>query len=221
MDVKDREEWEKRLARRLGRALSKQLRRLMDALGNPPSVDKVPAEFWRQMTADLSEAIQPEIEKIFLEQAQELMASQPLAVEWGLVNTRAVEWAGQYTFDLVTGLNETTRTGLRRALTNYYENGLTLGDLREELSGFFGPVRADMIATTEITRASAQGEISFADEIRKEFNVELAPIHQTSQDELVCPICGPRHNQQITDGRFPPLHPRCRCFVSWELPEAA
>ena len=39
----------------------------------------------------------------------------------------------------------------------------------------------------------------------------------TANDERVCPICSPRDNQVITDGIYPPAHPRCRCVVGYEL----
>jgi hypothetical protein len=47
----------------------------------------------------------------------------------------------------------------------------------------------------------------------------MVPIWQTSNDERVCPICGPKHGKEITDGKFPPAHPRCRCWVTYEFPE--
>jgi len=34
--------------------------------------------------------------------------------------------------------------------------------------------------------------------------------------QVVCPICGPRHDKEITDGMYPPACPRCRCWVNHE-----
>jgi len=47
-------------------------------------------------------------------------------------------------------------------------------------------------------------------------------VWQTRNDEIVCPICGPRHGKEEGDGWTkddgPPAHPRCRCWTNHVLP---
>jgi hypothetical protein len=169
--------------------------------------------------AEMRQAVTPNLELIYMESAERLMSSTPIGVDWALVNAGAVEWAAQYAGDFVRGTTETTRRAINNKIAQFFETpGLTQGDLRRSLAPTFGPVRADMIAQTEVTRASAQGEIAIADALRQE-GIEMVAIWRTSNDELVCPICGPRNGKQQGDGWQdpPPAHVRCRCFLSHEF----
>jgi len=218
-DIPNRDELERQLARTLGKLQRSQMARLLEYMGDPPSLERVPAEFWDEIGGELADALRPFLGTIYTDAAQRLIESGPVGVEWTLVNTRAAEWARQYTFDLVKGVNDHTRAALQDAVSGYYESGQTIGELEEQISGLFGPVRAEMIAVTEVTRASVQGERAIANELRNE-GIDMIPVWQTNNDEIVqeCPICWPRHNQPITDDFFPPGHPRCRCWVTHELP---
>jgi hypothetical protein len=80
------------------------------------------------------------------------------------------------------------------------------------------PIRAEMIAVTEVTRAASQGEQAIARELARA-GIVMTPIWNTNQDDIVCPLCGPKNGKEIEDGQFPPRHPRCRCWVSYELPK--
>ena len=137
-----------------------------------------------------------------------------LGVEWGLVNEAAANWARQYTFELVKDLVDTSRRTLQKLIPQYFEQQMTQGQLREMLTPLFGPVRAEMIATTEVTRAASEGEQGIAKELSLQ-GIDMVPIWLTNNDEIVrrCPVCWPRHNKPIEDGQYPPGHPRCRCWV--------
>jgi hypothetical protein len=93
---------------------------------------------------------------------------------------------------------------------------MNLDQLSERITPLFGRQRAEAIAITEVTRASSEGERQYADALQTQ-GVRLIAIHQTNTDDRVCPICGPRNGEPITDGRYPPLHPRCRCFVTHKV----
>ena len=54
------------------------------------------------------------------------------------------------------------------------------------------------------------------EQMTAETGIELVPIWLTANDEMVCPVCGPRHKKPIKDGIYPPLHPRCRCGTAYE-----
>lgn len=216
-DIPNRDELERRLARQLGKLNRVHLARLIEYLGDPPMIENVPYTFWDEAGIELSSVLGPFSEDIYVQSALELMNSQPIGVDWAVVNQAAVDWARDYTFNLVRGINDHSRAALQSTVSAYYERGQTTGDLVSRLSGIFGPVRAEMIAVTEITRAASEGKRVIGRELNKQ-GVQMIPIWQTNNDSLVCSICGPRHNQEITDGMYPPAHPRCRCFHGYEFP---
>ena len=214
-DLPGRSSFEQRMARILGRLLGAQMGRLLELMGDPPSLDNVPADFWDQSGRELQAAIAPMVRDVYLTQAAEVLSDTPLGVEWGTVNTAASEWAASASFDLIRGLNETSRRAVQQAVSRFFTDQQTIGDLREQLTGVFGPVRADMIASTEVTRAAVEGERALIRDLERQ-GVQFVPTWRTSEDERVCPLCGPRADQAIMDGQYPPIHPRCRCWVTHE-----
>jgi SPP1 gp7 family putative phage head morphogenesis protein len=144
--------------------------------------------------------------------------------DWTLANQRAAEWASQYTGQLIADIDRTTQGRLRTAVSEWISNGDPLSKLRGELAPIFGDKRADLIASTEVTRAySEANRIAY-----RESGVVDQIEWRTAADELVCPICGPLGGKRDTlDGDFggagmPPAHPRCRCWIVpvVELPKA-
>ena len=93
-------------------------------------------------------------------------------------------------------------------------------DVRDSLGRVYGPRRAAMIARTEVTRAAMQGEVLIAQELAAQ-GIHMVAIWKTRNDELVCPICGPRHNKEKGDGWYneEPAHPNCRCWINHRLPK--
>ena len=219
-DISDRDEKEKAYARLMAKLLKAYGGRLLEKLGDPPDLANLPADFWDEEAKTLVKALSPFGEKVYLDAAKELMKQAAIEADWDVINENAVNWSKDYTFDLVRGINETTLTATQRAIGDYFEQGMTIGDLEEQLSPMFGPVRAEMIAVTEVTRAASQGEQAVAKEVAKA-GIDMTPIWQTNNDELVCELCGPKHDKTITDGMFPPEHPRCRCWVNYELPKVS
>lgn len=237
-DIPNREELEKKLARELGKLQQSQLARLLELLGDPPRIDNVPATFWEEVGKELAQVLSPFLENTYLEQAKLLMTSQPVGIDWALINQSAIDWAARYGFSLVGGVNDTSKQALQRAITAYYERGQTIGELEQALQSIYGPIRAEAIAVTEITRASAEGEVAVGEELARQ-GVEMIARWQTNNDEIVhqCPICWPLHNRKAdgysgtrrpywvhpkTGKRYDPppsTHPRCRCWINWELPK--
>lgn len=95
-------------------------------------------------------------------------------VDWGMMDSNAYSFAETYTYDLVTGINQTTERGLRNALTRWIEEGGTMDDLVESIrpvfaneaatrriENLFKVDRARMIAVTEATRAYVQGTVQY------------------------------------------------------------
>ena len=220
-DIINRDEQEAALAKALAREFNRMRLRLMVLL---PELERmmgnVAPEEWQEHRSKLNQAVRPLMSSTYLQQAQQMLDDFPsIGVEWGLVNEAAAEWAKKYTFDLVTNLVDTSERTLQKLIPKFFEEQMTQGELREALSPLFGSVRAEMIARTEVTRAASEAEQGMARELEEQ-GIHMTPVWQTREDELVCPICGPKADKPIEDDEFPPAHPRCRCWVTYELPKA-
>jgi len=229
MEIPNRDELEAELAKRFSRLSVAHRKELLTLLGDPPDYGRVPLSFWSKITTELRGALMPFLTNLFLDAAERLIGTLPIGVDWGLINTRASNWAARYGGELIKNITETTRRAVQEAIAAFFDTGMTRADLEARLARIFSPVRAEMIAITEVTRAAAEGEIEVGQELAKA-GILMTAIWNTRNDELVCPICGPLNQQPATgytEGRRPywndnltvPAHPRCRCFISWELPD--
>lgn len=219
-DVENRDELERRLARVVAKEQRAELEKLLKLLGDPPVMSNVPPEYWLNGFNAIQAAVMPILEEVFIDQAEIVMRKIKISVEWDTVNEDAARWARQYSYELVKKLTEKSREGLRQAVEDYYRSNLTLGDLQKRLERWFGPVRAEMISITEITRAAVEGELNLARRLEgQNANLRMVAYWVTNNDERVCPICGPRNDTRQGEGWTvpPPAHPRCRCWVRHEV----
>jgi hypothetical protein len=219
-DIPNREQLERLLGRELGKLQQAQMTRLLELMGDPPRLDKVPPDFWATMGEELLAVLRPFLSKLYLNQAAEYLAGQSIGVDWALVNTSALNWANRYAYDLVTGITANTQAALQAAVSGYFQNGQTIGQLQEMISPLFGPVRAEMIAVTEVTRAASQGELDIVKQIVKDNpSIQAVAVWQTNNDDKVCPVCGPRNHKEQGNGwdEPPPAHPRCRCWLNHKV----
>ena len=152
--------------------------------------------------------------------------SQTFQLDYVLTNARASKWASEYTFDLIKGINGTTRKALRTILKSFVDTpGMTIGDVVTLLP--FDESRALMIATTEITRVYSEADELAAIELKAQFpDVRIIITWWTNFDDRVCILCGPLHGMEIEFGEGftteeteegvngPPLHVGCRCWRS-------
>jgi hypothetical protein len=212
--------------------------RLLDLLrrtGNQPT-DAQWTAFWRREDDILLEQLRPPLLDVAGERAVSYAVNAGMADTWRMVNESVIDWAQTYyanadagVFGSVPNLNLTSRTRVLQAWTDWQRGELQtagaadgLPQLIRALEPVFGPERAERIAVTETTRIFSEATV--AAEMENEFSETLRIL--TAADELVCPICGPLHNQVIPkrqDGGFvhptwgaagyPPFHVRCRCFV--------
>lgn len=221
MDILNRDELESRLARVVGRDLRRELSKLLDMLGDPPRLLNVPNEYWSNGWRDIQKDVEPILLDAFLRQSEGLMGEIGIGVDWDQVNLTASRWARQHTEQTLQQLFNTRYEHLNETIPRFYEEGWNLGQLRGELEKWYSPVRAEMIAITETTRAAVEGERAYVAQLEKDSGIHMTPVWQTENDEIVrrCPICWPKHNKEITDGQYPPAHPNCRCFVTYRLPE--
>jgi SPP1 gp7 family putative phage head morphogenesis protein len=114
-------------------------------------------------------------------------------------------------------LSQSSERQIRTQIAEWIRNDLTLDNLITNLGRqTFGMRRAEMVVTTEITRAYAEGNRA----AWRESRVIREMRWRTSADERVCEICGPLEGQTTgIDGEFegrtfPPAHPRCRCWIT-------
>ncbi len=104
--------------------------------------------------------------------------------DWALVNADAARWAREQVGDLIGGITETTRAAVRETVATWIESGGELPDLQKMLARIFSDSRAELIATTEVTRAFDEAN----DLVRQRVGLPAATVHA-------------------------PAHPRCRCYT--------
>jgi len=141
----------------------------------------------------------------------DLLAQFGVGVDWGLVSSDVQQWAQRYSGELVKGITKTNRQAVGKAIADWQESGQPMADLIDSLTPMFGETRAALIASTEVTRAFHQGNLT----TWKDSGVVEEWKFMTAMDELVCPECGPLSGQTFAlndDVNAPPIHPRCRCW---------
>ena len=215
----NRTEIESRLARVLSKDLRAELGKLLDYLGDPPDLSRVPVDYWQNGWRGIQKNVEPILVDIFVSQAEALMNGVGVGVDWALVNTHAVNWARDHSAALLRQLFDRTYEGVSTLVPEAYRQGWTMRELTTALERYYSPVRAEMIAITETTRAAVEGERAFVAQLEKDGGFQMVPVWVTDLDDRVCPICKPRNGKPITNGMFPPAHPRCRCYVDYEWPE--
>jgi uncharacterized protein with gpF-like domain len=161
-----------------------------------------------------------------------LPKSARVLLDWDVFNQAAVDYLEIYRLETVTGITEVTRRRAIDAVQQWIKSGEPLPSLTKKLDPLFGANRANRIAVTEVTRTYAAGNIS----AWKTTGLVSQKVWQTANDERVCPICGPLHDQVVNlEADFaldqlalppemalsgneyiyfqPPAHPNCRCWL--------
>ncbi len=169
---------------------------------------------------DLQMALIPVLTDLYAQTFMTLPPEIPVETEMsedGIVNETARQWATEYTYDLVRGINSTTQSALQQIFDTFNSTpGMTRGELEQMIAPLFGPVRASMIAVTETTRTAAAATNAQQVYLRDQgFN--LIRVWNTNADDLVCPICGPLNGRPESEWGAtvgsPPAHVNCRCSV--------
>ena len=222
-DFKNRSSWTDKFTAELEGKLNGKAQALLGYLGDPPDLDAVPQSFWDGISTELKPVLMQTLTDIYLESGKEFVANAAIDVQWHLVNKAAAEWAKRHTDKLVSDLYQTNIDGTGALVDSFYSDQWTLGDLEDRLGKLFGVDRAKVIAPTEITRASVEGERGVVSQIEDETGWKLPEVWRTSEDEKVCPICGGHDGHEEGDGWTgavdgPPAHPECLCWTVHELP---
>lgn len=215
-DYANRSSAEQALARQLARLGREVQALILERLGDPPNYDNLDAAFWADIQQRYEAILIPSLEGIFISSAEAMAGLDGIPpADIAVVNENAAAWARQYTFDLVGGINDTSRRYLQRTINDFYQTGMDMATLEARIARQFGTRRAANIAITEVTRASVQGELAVVRGLR-EAGIQMVAVWQTSNDDIVCRICSPLNQTKQGEAwyQFPPAHVGCRCWVN-------
>ncbi len=209
-DAKNEDEL--RLLRLLKARLSSQYRETLDRLGWPPDLNRLDSEFWASASGLMIADLRPELERMAMASiASTVSPSVPIVWDEAVIAREAADWATTYTYELVRGIQDNTRQLLQRVVPEFVRTpGMTIGQLRAEITPAFGERRAQAIAVTETTRAYAEGKRQVQSELAHA-GIRMTRIWRTSMDERVCPICSALADKPESEwnNSGPPAHPNC------------
>jgi hypothetical protein len=189
-------------------------------------------DFWRKKAADLFDIVFKYIYAAILggiAGGESALVSLGITIlpSWEITNAAAEQFARSYSFELVSGIQNTSRAYLQDTIGDWIQSGDPLPVLTEKINagGYFGPVRSEMIAVTETTRAYAEGNREYWNNT----GVVDGKTWRTAFDDVVCELCIPLEGATAplngwtwtnpagetieTDPRQPPRHVNCRCWI--------
>ena len=132
-----------------------------------------------------------------------------------MVNHVAGDWAERHAAKLIGQISDTTRDEIRDIVTNAFSDGSTIQELARDIrdAGAFSEQRAEMIAETESSRASTQGNVA-----GWKASGQVATLHFVlSADHSGPDECddAAENSPYDIDGDLPdlPIHPNCFCSL--------
>lgn len=147
---------------------------------------------------------------------------------FGQVNERAVAYARARAAELVTDIDDVTRSRLKDIIAGGLADNVGLDGIIDKVnadeSGLFDEDRADLIARTEVAAANGNGSLEGM-RLAQKAGVKLKKIW--IPDDLACDECldngdaGPIDLDENfpTGDDAPPAHPNCRCDMASEIEE--
>ena len=234
------------LQRRLSRLSARHRRELRELMGNPPDINRVPAEFWDKVKREREAAllillllITTDSQRLHVEQL--LPDAFHLDVEDGMSRV-AREWSGVRA-DAVSRSNVVTaqrRLATRAEYWRRFRGDVPAEQIESDLASVLGPQIDSVTASTETTRAQTAG-VNGAIGAATAFGIPTRTRWYTRADDRVCPVCAPLHKkivdlwetvlrnvvvpggsraiQEILANGGPPAHAACRCYLITQ-PEA-
>lgn len=155
------------------------------------------AQFWEEERVRLWAEFNGLVMDTMLAGASNAIPLLPAAVQpllsWEVFNQAAIEWMRSYRSDILEQIDIVTEKRVRTLISDWVQAGDSLRVLETQLAPIFGETRATAIAATEVTRIFAEGNMM----AWRATGLVGGKVWQTARDELVCPICGPLHNQQV------------------------
>ena len=142
----------------------------------------------------------------------------------------AVEWVKSHAAETITGISEDTRAQIRDLVEDAFSEQFDVDDLADEIGNLIGdPARAEVIARTEVMRASNEGQLEAWDQATEAGLLTGTEMKEwiVTPDDRLCPICEPMDGKNVAlDEDFdvdgdqvdgPPAHPNCRCTLGLSL----
>ena len=173
---------ERRIKKKVQAILAKYKRRAAQSVRRGEEFD------YTGMADELRAGVLPELRSLTVDNALRLSVETGISFDPAIINQEALRWAREFSTEWAQGLTRTTRGQLSEALSAFVQTpGMTLGDVESLIEPAFGPVRAQMIAATETTRAYAEA----TNEIQgllgpRGLGLETVQVWNSMQDELVC-----------------------------------
>jgi len=174
-------------------------------------------KFWEDESQKLFKVLFPLFKKSAVDSARRsyndlaVAGSVDLGISWDMFSQVAIDWAEKNTVQIVAQISKTSMVGFLNEFDEWVKSGDPLNVLVDKLSPYYGPVRAEMVAVTEVTRAYALGNLSVWNQVGgvEGFNVF------TAEDDIVCSICEDEqsNNPHALDADAPPYHVNCRCYL--------
>lgn len=210
-----RDEFERLMERKLGRAWRRNRDELIRLLGDPPQLDKVPEQYWAGAGKEVRRAVEGVFEEIYIAQSLAIAEQVRLTVDWALINQRAVDWAARHATDMMHAVESTTRNAIIDYVQKYYQNDWTLEELIDRISRIYAPERARTVAITETTNAAVQSQRETANMIRDEYGIVMRETWVVSEYDRVCELCEPKDGKPCSEVGYPPEHINCACYVEY------
>lgn len=130
------------------------------------------------------------------------------------VDREVYDWAKSYTYEMVRGVNLTTRKELQKAISDWIKSDSNdINDLKRAIAPIFNENRASAIAITETTRAYTEGYVTAwkaAGNITM-YEVYTAGDQDVDEECIAASVEGPYPLHDRI--HRPPLHIGCRCGI--------
>lgn len=211
-DLAHRAELERRVERAMSGLSSKQRRKLVELLGNPPDPLNVPESFWNDVYEDRIAELMAVLLLGFV-----VGARQHGAEDQSATAQAAQAYAQQRAREVAQSFVQNSREALEAKAREWAEPTTT--DAREAAAEVFAPSRDENIGITETTSAGQAGSEWAVTQAGQQSEADK---WRTERDARVCPICSPlemtpRSEWQAKFPAGPPAHPRCRCFIEYAV----
>lgn len=155
-----------------------------------------------------------------------------MLIDWkfDVTEPNAVKWIKDHAAEAVKDIDEATREQIREVVEEAFTDQFDVDDLADEIADIIGDeARADVIARTEVMRASNQGQLEAWEQATDAGLLTGDETKEwiTTPDDRLCPVCEPLDGVNVAmnedfdvDGEKvegPPAHPNCRCTVGLTL----
>ena len=208
-------------------------RKLLGTLGKAEPAAKKPSDadidkIIAGLDLDLTQAQLDELRKVLGSLSTDsgglALAQVGLGDDTGMfehMSEAARDWASDHAAELVTQINDTTRSQVQQAIVDGYENNRSVAEIAGSIEdlGAFTEDRAALIASTEVRFANSYGAL---EGYKEAANNGVQLMKEWLAGPGACDDCQDNEDQGPIDlddefdsgDDAPPAHPNCRCAVS-------